>query len=76
MTFGPAYRVVSGMDGGVLDLLDSLLDGVPEPRLQPLAEDEARALMVLLGVLEVEALSEDVRRAAGDMRLRIGSRLA
>ncbi|MFF5703439.1 hypothetical protein ACFY7H_13160 [Streptomyces sp. NPDC012794] len=60
----------------MLDLLDSLLDGVPEPRLRLLAEDEARALMILLGVLEVEALSEDVRRAAGDMRFRIGSRLA
>ncbi|MGE7386524.1 hypothetical protein ACQKM2_13710 [Streptomyces sp. NPDC004126] len=59
----------------MLDLLDSLLDSVPEPRLRLLAEDEARALMVLLGVLEVEALSEDVRRAAGDMRLRLGARL-
>ncbi|GAA3384431.1 hypothetical protein [Streptomyces racemochromogenes] len=64
------------MDEGVLDLLDALLDGAPEPRRGLVSEDEARALMVLLGVLEDEARSEDVRRAAGDLRFRIGSRLA
>lgn len=60
----------------MLDLLDALLDRVPEPRRGLVSDDEARALMVLLGVLEEEASSEDVRRAAGDLRFRIGSRLA
>ncbi|MFF4644937.1 hypothetical protein [Streptomyces sp. NPDC001389] len=60
----------------MLDLLDALLDTAPEPRLRLVSGDEARALMVLLGVLEEEASSEDVRRAATDMRFRIGSRLA
>ncbi|WP_406511151.1 hypothetical protein OG851_00845 [Streptomyces sp. NBC_00161] len=39
-------------------------------------EDEARALMVLLGLLDDTDQSGDVRRAAGEMRFRIGSRLA
>ncbi|KIF02218.1 hypothetical protein PL81_31105 [Streptomyces sp. RSD-27] len=64
------------MDEDVLDLLDALLDTAPEPRLRLLSGGEARAVMVLLAVLEAEASSEDVRRAAGDMRFRIGSRLA
>ncbi|MGW3326274.1 hypothetical protein [Streptomyces virginiae] len=58
------------------DLLDVLLDGVTEPRLKILSEDEARALMVLLGLLDDDTQSEDVRHAAGEMRFRIGSRLA
>ncbi|MFE5561792.1 hypothetical protein [Streptomyces sp. NPDC056544] len=58
------------------DLLDVLLDGVTEPRLKILSEDEARALMVLLGLLDDDVQSEDVRHAAGEMRFRIGSRLA
>ncbi|MDX6761075.1 MULTISPECIES: hypothetical protein [Streptomyces] len=60
----------------VLDLLDALLDGVTEPRLKLIGADEARALIVLLGLLEDEAQPEEVRRAAGDMRCRISSRLA
>ncbi|MFD7838266.1 hypothetical protein [Streptomyces sp. NPDC059761] len=59
-----------------LDLLDTLLDGVSEPRLKLISEDEARTLMVLLGLLDDAVHSEDIRRAAGEMRFRIGSRLA
>ncbi|MFG2394525.1 hypothetical protein ACGFYF_37390 [Streptomyces lavendulae] len=45
------------------------------------SEDEARALMVLLGLLGLldfdgVAQPEDVRHGAGAMRFRIGSRLA
>ncbi|MFD6913459.1 hypothetical protein [Streptomyces virginiae] len=58
------------------DLLDVLLDGVTEPRLKLLSGDEARALMVLLGVLDDDAQPEEVRRAAREMRFRIASRLA
>ncbi|MCX4960745.1 hypothetical protein [Streptomyces virginiae] len=58
------------------DLLDVLLDGVTEPRLKLLSGDEARALMVLLGVLDDDAQHEEVRQAAREMRLRIASRLA
>jgi hypothetical protein len=68
-------RVVSVMDD-VLDVLDVLLDGVTEPRLRLVSEDEARALMVLLGVLDDDVQPEEVRRAAGDLRFRLGSRLA
>ncbi|MFI8263941.1 MULTISPECIES: hypothetical protein [unclassified Streptomyces] len=59
-----------------LDLLDVLLDGVTEPRLKLVGEDEARALMVLLALLDDAEQPEGIRRAAGEMRLRIGSRLA
>ncbi|WP_406511209.1 hypothetical protein OG851_01230 [Streptomyces sp. NBC_00161] len=59
-----------------LDLLDTLLDGVTEPRLNLISEDEARALMVLPKLLDDTDQSEDIRRAAGKMRFRIGSRLA
>ncbi|MFE2879211.1 hypothetical protein ACFXG6_32860 [Streptomyces roseus] len=59
-----------------LDLLDTLLDGVSETRLKLISADEARALIVLLGLLEEGDQDEDVRRAAGDMRFRLGSRLA
>ncbi|WP_030758792.1 MULTISPECIES: hypothetical protein [unclassified Streptomyces] len=58
------------------DLLDVLLDGVTEPRLKLLSGDEARALMVLLEVLDDDAQPEEVRQAAGEMRFRIASRLA
>ncbi len=64
-----------GMDE-TLDLLDALLDGVTEPRLKPISADEARALMMLLGLLEDTDQSEEIRRAAGEMRFRIGSRIA
>ncbi|WP_327260352.1 hypothetical protein OG444_01680 [Streptomyces sp. NBC_01232] len=59
----------------VLDVLDVLLDGVTEPRLKLISGDEARALRVLLGLLDHDALPEEVRRAAGEMRFRIASRL-
>ncbi|MEV6734425.1 MULTISPECIES: hypothetical protein [unclassified Streptomyces] len=61
-----------------VDQLDTLLDGVtePNPRLKLISEDEAWALMVLLGLLDDTAQSEDIRRAAGEMRFRIGSHLA
>ncbi|MGW1768594.1 hypothetical protein ACWCQL_31705 [Streptomyces sp. NPDC002073] len=58
------------------DLLDVLLDGITEPRLRIISADEARALMVLLGRLDVPEQHEEVRRAAGELRFRIGSRLA
>ncbi len=58
------------------DLLDVLLDGVTEPRLKILSKDEARAIMVLLGLLDDAEQPEEVRHAAGEMRFRIGSRLA
>ncbi|MEV7556946.1 hypothetical protein ACGFYY_26170 [Streptomyces sp. NPDC048331] len=58
------------------DLLDVLLDGVTEPRLKLLSGDEARALMVLLEVLDDDGQPEEVRQAAGEMRFRIASRLA
>lgn len=57
-------------------MLDVLLDGLTEPRLKLISEDEARALMVLLGTLDDDAQSDEVRYAAGEMRFRIGSRLA
>ncbi|MFE2553758.1 hypothetical protein ACFXGI_35350 [Streptomyces sp. NPDC059355] len=41
-----------------------------------IGEDEARALMVFLGLLEDTDQGESIRRAAGEMRFRIGSRLA
>ncbi|MFK0223913.1 hypothetical protein ACIQWN_37760 [Streptomyces vinaceus] len=59
-----------------LDLLDVLLDSVSEPRLKLISADEARAIIVLLGLLDDADQPEDVRRAAGDMRFRLGSRLA
>ncbi|MER6318846.1 hypothetical protein ABT237_34575 [Streptomyces sp. NPDC001581] len=40
------------------------------------SEDEARALTVLLGVLDDDPQSEGVRHAAGEMRFCLGSRLA
>ncbi|WP_405419347.1 hypothetical protein [Streptomyces erythrochromogenes] len=58
------------------EMLDVLLDGLTEPRLKLISEDEARALMVLLGLLDDHAQPEEVRHAAGEMRFRIGSRLA
>ncbi|MEU8779837.1 hypothetical protein [Streptomyces sp. NPDC048606] len=64
------------MDEDVLDLLDTLLDGVNETRIKLISADEARALMVLLALLDTNAQPEDIRRAAGEMRFRIGSRLA
>lgn len=57
-------------------MLDVLLDGVTEPRLKLISGDEARALMLLLGVLEDDAQPEEIRHAAGEMRFRIVSRLA
>ncbi|MFJ8208143.1 hypothetical protein [Streptomyces sp. NPDC096033] len=57
-------------------MLNELLYGSGEPRLPLLTGDEARALVILLGALEEVAPSEGVRLAAGDMRFRIGSRLA
>ncbi|MGW6877654.1 hypothetical protein ACWGHA_35625 [Streptomyces xanthophaeus] len=58
------------------DFLGVLLDAVTDTRLKLLTGDEARAVMMLLGALEEEACSEDVRAAAGEMRFRLGSRLA
>lgn len=57
------------------EMLDVLLDTVTETRVKLISTDEARALVVLLGVLEEEASSGGVREAAGEMRLRLVSRL-
>ncbi|MFE9846613.1 hypothetical protein [Streptomyces goshikiensis] len=59
-----------------LELLNILLDGVSEQRLKLISHDEARALMVLLGILEAETQDGDIQRAAGELRFRLGSRLA
>ncbi|WP_240801991.1 hypothetical protein [Streptomyces sp. A1136] len=48
------------------DFLDALLDAAGETRLKLLTEDEARAVMMLLGALEDETRSEEVRRARRD----------
>ncbi|MGW7030455.1 hypothetical protein ACWGFX_25250 [Streptomyces xanthophaeus] len=58
------------------DLLGVLLDAATDTRLKLLTGDEARAVMMLLGALEEETRSEEVRAAAGEMRFRLGSRLA
>ncbi|MET9466104.1 hypothetical protein ABZY44_15165 [Streptomyces sp. NPDC006544] len=58
------------------EMLEVLLDGVTEPRLKLIGGDEARALMILLGVLDDQARSDEVRRAAGELRMRLASRLA
>ncbi|MEV7616213.1 hypothetical protein [Streptomyces sp. NPDC089799] len=56
-------------------LLDGLLDhDREEPRRPLLAEGEARALMVLLAVLDVAGQPEGIRDAAREPRYRIGSR--
>ncbi|MGW7030928.1 hypothetical protein ACWGFX_27680 [Streptomyces xanthophaeus] len=56
------------------DFLRVLLDAVTDTRLKLLTGDEARAIMMLLGDLEED--SEEVLTAAGEMRFRLGSRLA
>ncbi|MFE4634538.1 hypothetical protein ACFRJ1_14360 [Streptomyces sp. NPDC056773] len=58
------------------DLLDVLLDGVTDARLKLISGDEARALMVLLAVLDDDQQPAEIRQAAMEMRFRIGSRLA
>ncbi|WP_411104824.1 hypothetical protein [Streptomyces sp. cmx-4-9] len=58
------------------DFLDVLLDASTDTRLKLLTGDEARAVMMLLGALEDEARSEEVRLAAGEMRVRLAARLA
>ncbi|MFF3214489.1 hypothetical protein ACFYYB_28055 [Streptomyces sp. NPDC002886] len=58
------------------DLLDVLLDSVTEPRLKLISGDEARAAMILLGLLDDAGLPQEIRQAAAELRFRIGSRLA
>ncbi|MGW6973765.1 hypothetical protein [Streptomyces sp. NPDC054952] len=58
------------------DFLGVLLDATTDTRLKLLTGDEARVVMMLLGALEEETRSEEVRQAAGEMRFRLGSRLA
>ncbi|MFJ8166580.1 hypothetical protein ACIRBY_37450 [Streptomyces sp. NPDC096136] len=58
------------------DFLDVLLDATAETRLKLVTADEARAIVVLLGVLEDADCSPDQRLAAREMRLRLGSRLS
>ncbi|MCC0100561.1 hypothetical protein K7B10_38500 [Streptomyces flavotricini] len=58
------------------DFLSVLLDAVTDTRLKLLTGDEATAIMMLLGAFEEETRSDEVRAAAGDMRSRLGSRLA
>ncbi|MGW7140286.1 hypothetical protein [Streptomyces xanthophaeus] len=64
------------MDMDDEDFLRVLLDAVTDTRLKLLTGDEARAIMMLLGDLEEETPSEEVLTAAGEMRFRLGSRLA
>lgn len=64
------------MDMDDEDFLGVLLDAVTETRLKLLTGDEARAIIMLLGVLEENTRSEEVRAAAGEMRSRLASRLA
>ncbi|MFF4849478.1 hypothetical protein [Streptomyces sp. NPDC001194] len=64
------------MDMDDEDFLSVLMDAVTDTRLKLLTGDEARAVMMLLGALEEETRSEEVRTAAGEMRSRLGSRLA
>lgn len=61
-----------GRDQGTPDVL---LDGVTEPRMKLISKDEARALVVLLGLLENTEQPEDAHRAVVEMRFRLGSRL-
>lgn len=58
------------------EMLEVLLDGVTEPRLKLISGDEARALMILLGVLDDLARSDEIREAAGELRFRLASRLS
>ncbi|MFE4265411.1 hypothetical protein [Streptomyces sp. NPDC056883] len=53
-----------------------LANGVTEPRLKLISGDEARAAMVLFGLLHDAEQPEEVRQAAVELRFRIGSRLA
>ncbi|MEU9801500.1 hypothetical protein [Streptomyces sp. NPDC051000] len=64
------------MDMDDEDFLGVLVDAVTDTRLKLLTGDEARAVMMLLGALEEETSSEEVRQAAGEMRFRLASRLA
>ncbi|MFD3700323.1 hypothetical protein ACFWUZ_30060 [Streptomyces sp. NPDC058646] len=64
------------MDMDDEDFLGVLLDASAETRLKLITGDEARAIMMLLGALEEEGRSGEVRQAAEEMRLRLGSRLA
>ncbi|WP_078613457.1 hypothetical protein [Streptomyces katrae] len=75
MTNRPAPSLDPGRDEA-LDQLDTLLDQVSEPRVKLISAGEGRALMVLLGLLDAAELPEDIRRAAGEMRFRLGSGLA
>ncbi|WP_329449261.1 hypothetical protein OG906_42530 (plasmid) [Streptomyces sp. NBC_01426] len=56
--------------------LGVLLDAATDTRFTLLTGDEARAVMMLLGALEEETRSQEVRAAAGEMRFRLGTRLA
>ncbi len=64
------------MDMDDEDFLGVLLDATTDTRLKLLTGDEARAVMMLLGTLENETRSAEVRQAAGRMRYRLVSRLA
>ncbi|MGW9067970.1 hypothetical protein ACWGQT_00760 [Streptomyces yangpuensis] len=52
------------------------LDGVTEPRLKLISRDEARAVMMLLGMLDDDAQPEEIRSAAGEMGFRLDLLLA
>ncbi|MEU9255855.1 hypothetical protein AB0D66_28950 [Streptomyces sp. NPDC048270] len=63
------------MDLDEEDFLGVLLDAATDTRLKLLTGDEARAVVMLLGALEDETRSAEVRQAAGEMRCRLGARL-
>ncbi|OKK11354.1 hypothetical protein AMK16_32855 [Streptomyces sp. CB00455] len=71
-----AARVVPVWTWTTKNFLGVLLDALTETRLKLLTGDEARTVMMLLGAHEEETRSEEVRAAAGEMRFRLGSRLA
>ncbi|MFB6614964.1 hypothetical protein ACIGFK_37145 [Streptomyces sp. NPDC085524] len=52
-----------------------LLDRATDSRLKLISEDEARAVMVLLGILGDQTRSGEIREAAEELRCRLGSRL-
>ncbi|MGW7102850.1 hypothetical protein [Streptomyces sp. NPDC054883] len=67
---------MSSVDPGMDETVELLVDRVTETHLKLISADEARALMVLLGLLGVAEQPQDIRRSAVEMRFRLGSRLA
>ncbi|MFE5561168.1 hypothetical protein [Streptomyces sp. NPDC056544] len=58
------------------EMLDALLDGVTEPAAEADQQGRGEGLIVLLGALDDDAQPQEIRYPAGEMRFRLGSRLA